>query len=186
MTARPRPPARWTTRRLTLRPPRRADAREVFAAYAQDPEVTRYLLFRPHRHVRETIDFVRRCRAGWETDGPFTWALLERRSGRLAGMCMIRVQGHAVELAYALARPYWGRRLMAEAMKPIVAWALARPEIQRVWATCHVRNTASARVMERLGMKREGILRKWAVYPNLGDVAQDSSCYSRVKGTRGA
>lgn len=176
-----RPPARWTTRRLALRPPRLADATRIFDAYARDPAVTRYLLFRPHRGVAETIEFVARCRAAWKAGRVFTWVILERKTGRLAGACMIRIQGHAVELAYALGRPFWGKRLTVEAMKPIVAWALAQRGIERVWATCHVRNRASARVMEKLGMKREGILRKWVVYPNLGAGARDSWCYSRVR-----
>jgi RimJ/RimL family protein N-acetyltransferase len=50
-----------------------------------------------------------------------------------------------------------------------------------VWATCDVENLASARVLERVGMTREGVLRRWTVYPNLGDTPRDCLCYSIVK-----
>ncbi len=59
-----RPPELFTTERLTLRPPRPADAEAIFRAYATDPEVTRYLTWAPHRTVEETRQFVERCRAG--------------------------------------------------------------------------------------------------------------------------
>jgi RimJ/RimL family protein N-acetyltransferase len=45
---------------------------------------------------------------------------------------------------------------MSEALQPVLQWALALPEIFRVWATCDIDNLASARVLERVGMEREG------------------------------
>jgi RimJ/RimL family protein N-acetyltransferase len=60
-------------------------------------------------------------------------------------------------------------------------WVLAQPEIHRVWAVCDVDNLASARVMEKSGMEREGRLRRWAVHPNLSGGPRDFWCYSRVK-----
>ena len=70
---------------------------------------------------------------------------------------------------------------MNEALKSVVEWALAQPEIYRVWATCDVDNVASARVLERAGMGREGVLRRWLVHPNLSDEPRDCLCYSIVK-----
>src|ERR1700694_979466 len=79
----------------------------------------------------------------------------------------IRVRGGAVDLGYALSRRCWGQGLMSEALASVVRWALAQPEIFRVWATCDLDNAASARVLERVGMEREGVLRRWLVHPNL-------------------
>jgi hypothetical protein len=53
--------------------------------------------------------------------------------------------------------------------------------IFRVWALCDVDNLASARVMEKVGMQREGILRRWILHPNLSDEPRDVYCYSVVK-----
>jgi ribosomal-protein-alanine N-acetyltransferase len=58
-----RVPAIIETPRLSLRPPARADAPAIFETYAQDPLVTRYLIWRPHASISETWAFLRRCEA---------------------------------------------------------------------------------------------------------------------------
>ncbi len=70
---------------------------------------------------------------------------------------------------------------MSEALTAVVQWAFAQPGIYRVWATCDVDNVASAGVLERVGMQREGVLRRWLVHPNVSDRPRDCFCYSIVK-----
>ncbi len=96
-------------------------------------------------------------------------------------MLEIRVAASAVNLGYALARRWWRHGFMTEALTPVVQWAVAQPSIYRVWATCDVDNLASARVLERVGMMREGVLRRWLVHPNVSDAPRDCLCYSIVK-----
>jgi ribosomal-protein-alanine N-acetyltransferase len=86
-----------------------------------------------------------------------------------------------MELGYVLARRWWGQGFATEAAEAVVAWALAQEEVHRVWAVCDVDNVASARVLEKIGMHREGRLASWAVMPNLGGVPRDCWCYARVK-----
>jgi [ribosomal protein S5]-alanine N-acetyltransferase len=69
-----------------------------------------------------------------------------------------------------LARPTWGQGLMTEALSEVVGWALRQPGIWRIGDVCDVENLASARVMEKAGLEREGVLRRWGVHPNLGEV----------------
>ena len=73
---------------------------------------------------------------------------------------------------------------MTEAVKALVTWALQRPEIYRVWAVCDIDNKASARVMEKAGMQREGILRRWSIHPNVSNEPRDSYCYAILKQSR--
>ena len=160
-----------------------ADAEAVFATYARDPEVTRYLTFRPHQKVEESRDFLRRCTANWAGEGPFTWLITRREDERLIGLIDVRPQGHRVELGYALGREHWGRGLMTEAVRAVTDWALGQPEVHRVWAVCDVDNGASARVLEKAGMEREGRLRGWTSHPNVSPLPRDCWCYARVKET---
>jgi RimJ/RimL family protein N-acetyltransferase len=178
-----KPPEIIETERLRLRPPVMQDATVIFATYAQDPEVTRYLTWRPHTSIDDTREFLRRCAAGWEQEGPFPWAITLRAGGRLLGLMDLRPGGHRVELGYALGRADWGRGFMTEAVCAVTEWALAQPEIHRVWAVCDVENRASARVLEKVGMEREGILRRWSAHPNVGAIPRDCWCYARVKAT---
>ena len=57
------PPKVIETARLQLTPPVLEDAEEIFASYARDPEVTRYLVWQPHESIEPTRDFVLRCMA---------------------------------------------------------------------------------------------------------------------------
>jgi len=59
--------------------------------------------------------------------------------------------------------------------------ALGQEEIHRVSALCDIENAASARVLERIGMQCEGILRKSIMHPNVSDTPRDCFCYSVVK-----
>jgi len=93
----------------------------------------------------------------------------------------MRVHGTEVDFGYALARRWWRQGLMSEALTSRVQWALRQPVIYRVWATCDVDNLASARVLERVGIEREGIFRRWLVHPNISEGPRDCLCYSIVR-----
>ena len=70
---------------------------------------------------------------------------------------------------------------MSEAASAVVSWAMAQPEIYRVWATCHPDNIASARVLEKAGLTFEGRLSRWEARPNLGEEAGDCLVYSATR-----
>jgi RimJ/RimL family protein N-acetyltransferase len=171
------------TPRLTLRRPRPADAPLVFAGYAQDPEVTRYLAWRPHGDIEETRRHIAACIDTW--DGTLTRAYMIDGEGEPAiGAFDLRLRSGpgGVSFGYVLARRCWGRGYMTEVLKAVVERALAQHDVWRVWAFCDIDNLASARVMEKAGLAFEGILRRWAMAPCLDPIApRDCRCYARVK-----
>jgi [ribosomal protein S5]-alanine N-acetyltransferase len=76
-------PTQFTTARLTLRKPELADAPAIFTAYAQDPAVTRFLVWRPHPDVATTHAFIERCVSAWNTKTEYCYALTEHAQARL-------------------------------------------------------------------------------------------------------
>jgi RimJ/RimL family protein N-acetyltransferase len=70
---------------------------------------------------------------------------------------------------------------MTEAARAVVDWALGQPGIYRVWAVCDVENAASTRVLEKVGMQREGVLRRWIIHPGVDAVPRDCYCYAIIK-----
>jgi RimJ/RimL family protein N-acetyltransferase len=176
-----RPPESMETDRLLLRMPALTDAEAIFTAYGQDTEVTKYLTWRPHESIRQSERFVAGCIVAWESGGRFPWAIALKGADKPAGMIEIRVDGFKAEVGYVLARPHWGQGLMTEAARRVVNWALSQPEVYRVWAYCDVVNLASARVLEKAGMQHEGILRRYAVHPNVSDLPRDCHSYAVVK-----
>ena len=174
-------PATWETARLVARKASRDAAQELFDAYAQDPQVARYVIWQPHRHIDETIAFLERCERVWQDGTAFPWTLWMKDDGALAGMIEARQHGTSVDFGYVLRRSLWRRGLMTEAARFVVNWALSQPAVYRVWATCDVENVASARLLESIGLQREGVLRRWLIHPNISDTPRDSICYAIVK-----
>lgn len=175
------PPEEIRTERLLLRRPRPADARAIFEEYASDPQVTRYLSWEPHASVEETATFLEGRIVRWQTGASFAWVLTRAEEDRPIGMIELRPQGHRAEIGYVLGRRYWNRGYMTEAVRAVVEWALRQPHVYRVWAVCDVENLASARVLEKAGMQREGILRRWSVHPNVSPEPRDCLCYAVVR-----
>jgi len=175
------PPTRWETRRLLLQPATRADAAVAFESYTANPAVSRYMTWRPHRSVAESEQFLRRCEDVWERREAFPWSLWLKADRSFAGVLEARVKAHAVNIGYVLVPRLWRQGLMSEAVSGLIDWALAQPEIFRVWAVCDVDNVASARLLASVGMQLEGTLRRWLVHPNLGDSPRDCLCFAIVK-----
>ena len=174
-------PETLETARLRLRKPVLEDAAEIFRQYAQDAEVTKYVSWRAHRSVNETCEFIRSCLQELAAKKSVHLVIVRKEDHQLLGMIGLRGGDHKWELGYVLARAYWSKGYMTEAVKALVTWALRRPEIYRVWAVCDIDNKASARVMEKAGMAQEGVLRCWSIHPNVSDEPRDSYCYSITK-----
>lgn len=146
------------TARLRLRPLRLADVREVFE-YAKDPA---WALFLPvpqpyeERHAEEFI--AGRILAPWH-ESPH-WAL--ECEGAVVGGQGLRIdaQHRRAEIGYSLAPRLWGRGLTTEAAGAIIDAAFQEAELEKIVCRADVRNLASIRVMEKLGMRREGTLRR--------------------------
>ena len=178
------PPDTLLTDRLILRRPTPTDAPAVYE-YGRDPEVTRYLIFPTHTSVADAEDFLGRCPARWESGEEYCWVITLKDQDRAIGSIACRVRGHAADIGYALARAYWRRGYATEAGRAVTAWAASVPAIYRVWAVCDVENAASAHVLEKLGMAREGVLRRWLVHPNRSAEPRDCYVYARVRGETG-
>jgi RimJ/RimL family protein N-acetyltransferase len=177
-----RPPGYFETARLIGRQPRESDAAAVFKAYASDPLATRYLAWKPYTDVEPLKDFLHGRAVAWQDgDGHYAYLLGLRRSDEVIGSIGVFIDGSKAMFGYVLGQAYWGNGYAAEALTFLVEWAMAEPRLRRAWAYCAAENTQSARVMEKAGLEREGLLRSWQVFPNLGSDARDCVFYAKVK-----
>ena len=92
-----------------------------------------------------------------------------------------RQQYYKVLIAFHLARSEWGRGYATEAARALVNWALSQRQVFRIWTVVDVDNGASVRVLEKLGMVREGVLKRWSIHPNISPEPRDYYCYALVK-----
>ena len=170
-----------STERMILRAPQAEDARAIFEAFASDPEVTRFLRWRPHRTLADAQQSMTSRLRGLETGEELSWLLSLRSDGSVLGIISVWPGEGEAEIGFALGRRSWGQGLMTEAVLSVVAWAFEPDSIARVWATCDVENLASARVLEKAGLQREGLLKAHTVHPNLSPDPRDCFLYSRVR-----
>ncbi|MGI8915287.1 MAG: GNAT family N-acetyltransferase [Chloroflexota bacterium] len=150
------------TPRLVLRPIRLSDAGDIFV-FASDPAVARYTTWPPHPTVAATEASVRDLlhRYAQSLVGP--WGIVHRDDGKVIGSCgfayVMAWHGRA-EIAYALSQAYWGQGLMPEAVRAVLGFGFQTLQLNRIEARCEVENVASERVMQKLGMQFEGVLRQ--------------------------
>lgn len=172
-------PERIEGARLLLRLPVIDDAGPLYQRIGRDPQVTKYLLWTPHPDV----DATRRVIAERMNVDPRvrTWVMVLQHSDEIVGMISCaRPLPYTAEIGYSLGRRWWGKGLMSEALDMLMTTLQADPDVYRVWATCHVDNDRSVRLLERAGLALEGRLARHTVYPNLGTEPLDSLVYGKA------
>ena len=174
-------PEQIETERLLLRTPRPDDAIAIFEGWAQDPDVTRYLTWRPHQRIQQTREFVQGCLEAWEHGTRFPYMITRTQAGEMIGMIDPRIESPRMGIGYAAARAHWGKGYVPEATRALIDWAFQQPSLYRVYATTDVENVASRRVLEKVGMQCEGILCKYIIHPNISNIPRDSYMYAITK-----
>ncbi|MBT9557346.1 MAG: GNAT family N-acetyltransferase [Myxococcales bacterium] len=170
----------WSTARLDFsRPDTMRDGAPMFRGWAQDPEVSRYLLWTPHSGVDETYLFLARCEHAWrEHVGHRPWSI--RAGGQLIGMLGVDYFEHRLVVGYVLTRSAWGQGYLTEALSAFSEHALAVPGITRIEAHVHPDNPASGRVLGKCGYVVEGRLRRHTVFPNVSERPSDVDLFARI------
>ncbi len=147
------------TERLILRPFEVDDVDDVFA-YARDPEWSRFLRLLPRPYGREHAEeFIGRQLALDRATRP-TWAIT--LDGTVSGGIGLRFrpEHYSAELGYSVARSLWGKGICTEAARAIIDAAFSmHAELIRLYARADANNVGSQRVMEKVGMSKEGVLR---------------------------
>ncbi len=152
-----------TTERLVLREFIEGDW-EAVLAYQQNPLYLRYYAW--HKRKPEAVrEFVHRFIVQ-QRDIPrvkYQLAVTLNGTGHLIGNCGIRLNSadaQEAEIGYELAPHYWGQGYATEAAEAVVRFGFSYLKLHRISAWCIAENSASARVLDRLGMRQEGRLRE--------------------------
>jgi RimJ/RimL family protein N-acetyltransferase len=111
----------------------------------------------------------------------FPYVITRKDDGELLGMIEIRPNRHRADFGFVLARPHWGNGIMPEAISALIQITLGQPLIYRMEATCDLENKASARALEKAGLRREGLLRRYIIHPNISSEPRDSLLYAITK-----
>ena len=150
------------TPRLILRRIAMSDAKDIFA-YSCDEEVARHVLWTAQKSVSEAKDYCRFMMRKYRNDEPSSWGIIEKATGKLVGTIgfMDYSEDNAsVEVGYSLARWLWNGGYMTEALTCVIDYAFEHMDLNRIEAQHELTNPSSGRVMEKCGMRKEGVLRQ--------------------------
>lgn len=182
MTDKYRLPEQFFTERLDVRRVQPGDAAAMFAGWTQDGQLARYMTWKPHRALSETQAYAEYAHREWEGGQCFPAVVRFRdRPDQLIGSIEARVLGTRISWGWLVRRDHWGKGIASEMAQHVIAHALAHRTIFRVEAVCDCENPASARVMEKAGMQKEGRLARYIMHPNVSDEPRDAFLYAKVR-----
>ena len=151
------------TERLILRKLMVSDADDMHE-YSRDVNVTKYLTWSPHPDRYYTIDYIKFATKRYKTGEFRDWAVIDKATGKMIGTCgftSIDLQNKRAEIGYCYNAQSWGRGIATEALERVVKFGFDTFDIDRIEGKFMVDNTASRRVMEKVGMMYEGTLRSY-------------------------
>jgi ribosomal-protein-alanine N-acetyltransferase len=162
------------TSRLLLRPFQLSDA-EAMEVQINDREIaanTRTIEY-PYPPGSGT-QWIEKHAELWLAGKSAIFAICDLESGNLMGAIGLEIDetNQRAELGYWLGRQFWNRGYCTEAAAAVLAFGLKKLALNKVHAHYLLRNPASGRVLEKIGMKKEGVLRrhirKWGVFEDIG------------------
>lgn len=174
----------YETERLILRPFTEEDAEAVFYNWASDDEVTKYLTWPTHSGVEVSCGYVSYCMQQYSTSSCYQWGIELKSTHELIGNISVVSsidELECMELGWVIGRKYWGNGYTPEAAAKVIDVLFDEVGANCVYAGHDVNNPKSGRVMQKIGMKFEGVLRQFGKN-NQGIV--DVARYSIVKSER--
>lgn len=154
-------PPTLETERLILRKITVSDVEDMFS-YSSNAELTRYLLWDPHPDLLYTEHYVRYLQERYAVGDFYDFAVVPKALGRMigtVGFTSFDLPNRSAEIGYVIAPEHQGHGYASEAVKRLLAFGFEVCALERISAICMKGNLASLRVMEKCGLKREGLLR---------------------------
>lgn len=154
------------TERLCLRVLGDGDLPAIFGIFSH-AEVARYWSRPPMAALAEAEEWLAKTREAHRTGGALQLGIERKADRSILGTCTlwgIHTESRRAEVGYALGRAHWGQGYMVEALHALVRHAFDVLDLNRLEADTDPRNTASIKVLEKLGFEREGYMReRWIV-----------------------
>ena len=162
----------WTDR-LLLRPLCKKDLLTVHE-YASDAENTRYMMFLPKSRMEETADFLSTVEKEWRRRHPSFFEFAIVMDGRQIGAVSVYLdeKENQGEIGWIVNKKYWRCGYASEAAMAVLNFAKNQLRLDSVIARCDKRNIPSARVMEKIGMRRVDV-RGTRTYPKSKETAEE-------------
>jgi len=152
----------FETERLLLRKLSLDDIQEYYE-FASDPIVSANTLWDRHESLEDTINDMAYVLKNFELRRAYRWGIVYKPLNKLigrTGLISWDIRHQRAEIGFALSSQYWNKGIMTEATREIIRYSFEQLDVNRIEGRCNYNNIGSARVLENIGMKFEGVLRQ--------------------------
>ncbi|MCD4650260.1 MAG: GNAT family N-acetyltransferase [Candidatus Cloacimonetes bacterium] len=169
------------TNRFRLRRPVESDARRMYEIYSE-PDVVRFLDWNGPDSEETARLVIRYYNEQYLRKTALRWVIADKESNVMAGMCMLAgfVTPKTCEVGYDLHKDWWGKGAMTEVLQRVTEYCFAELELTRIQALVQPGNIASAKLLEKLGFEREGLLRQYGYHED-NKQTNDVEIYSLIQ-----
>lgn len=161
------------TERLVLRPFVEQDEAEVFRI-CREKEIAANTRTIPHPYPRaQAAKWISLHAEKWIEGKGAVFAICTKQDDQMVGSIGLEIseQDKNAELGYLIDKGCWGQGYCSEAAEEVVRFGFETLALHRIHAHCLTTNPASGRVLEKIGMQKEGLLRghvcKWGVFHDI-------------------
>ena len=151
------------TKRLLLRRFQLEDAEVFYRNVTSDSKVNKFLTWPVHKDAEETRALLTQWVERYENPERYCWAIVLKETGQVLGTIAaptVKNRTETVEVTYCIGSAWWGLGIVTEALKEVIRYLFEEIQVNRIEAGYDVNNPASGRVLEKVGMQKEGVLRK--------------------------
>lgn len=158
------------TERLILRRFVPEDAGSMYNNWANNPKVTKFLTWQPHKDASVSLAVIHSWISLYEKPDHYSWAIVPKNFGEPIGsIAAVKVDNtiEMVHIGYAIGTQWWRKGYTSEALIRLVKFFFEEVGVNRIESRYDPRNPNSGKVMEKAGLKYEGTLKE-ADRDNLG------------------
>lgn len=168
------------TTRLTLRRLELTDAEMMFGNWTGDDKVTRFLRWDAHKTIDDTKKMIQQWVDQYQHDSTYYWGIY-LKDGEMIGSIGITILSEydfKGELGYKIGSRWWNQGYTSEAARAVIDYMFCNTDVERIASFSAIENPASIKVMEKVGMHHEGLLRH---YYKTRDGFQDCALYGIIR-----
>ena len=151
------------TERLILRAFKESDAKLMFNNWASDDRVTKYLTWKSHENIENTITICKLWEEQSKEKDNYLWAIVLKENNNpigSIGLVELFEETRCGEIGYCIGYDYWGKGIIKEAIEAVVKY-LKLAGFVRLQAVHDVKNPNSGKVLLKTEFEKEGILKKY-------------------------
>ncbi|MEA5592793.1 GNAT family protein [Rivularia sp. UHCC 0363] len=153
------------TENLLLRQVNQSDAEAVFQHFS-DKEVLKYHNLEAFTNIEQAENLIASFYERFHNQQMIRWGITKKEDNILIGTCGYNwlQKSFQAEIGYELSQAYWRRGIMTEALSAMIKFGSEKMELNRIAATVMLENTASMKLLEKLGFVEEGILKEYGFW----------------------